>query len=398
MKVRLLLLEDNPLDAELTLSVLSDSEMVLEIDQVATEDAFRSALLSRDYDVILADYTLPDFDGVTALTLAQQITPTTPFIFVSGTMGEEIAVDALRRGAHDYVFKMRLDKLVPIVLRAVREKHNFNQRIHSEHELQRISEAMRQNQKMVTIGRMAATIAHETNNPLESVINLLFLLRDEVHSQDGKRYLDAAERELNRVIEITRQTLQFYREASAPVEVQLASLLQEVLKLYRRKLTMKGITLNTEVDSCRPILALPGELRQVISNIVVNAIEATHRGGKLRVRLYESRSRVGERQPGIRLVVADNGGGISRQSLRRIGDAFYTTKGQDGTGLGMWVTRGILRKYNGRMHICSSTSEKHHGTVISIFVPYLPESDVKKSELQADEDQPQHARIRRRNR
>ena len=370
MKVRLLLLEDNPMDAELTLATLSDSTMSLEVNQVSTGPDFQRALVSRDYDVILADYALPDFDGLTALQLTLETTPATPFIFVSGTMGEDIAIDALRRGACDYVFKNCLDKLVPSVLRAVREKENFNRRIHSEQEVQRISEAMRQNQKMVSIGRMAATIAHETNNPLESVVNLLFLLRDEVVSEDGKRYVTAAERELGRVIDITRQTLNFYREANKPVEVHCAAIVEEVLSLYRRKLRLKNITLEREIGSVRGVLALPGEIRQVISNVIVNSIDATPLDGKIRVRLEESRGYSGERQAGVRLLVGDNGCGISQQSLRRIGDAFFTTKGQEGTGLGMWVTRGILRKYHGRMHLFSSTAKHRQGTVVSIFLPY----------------------------
>lgn len=382
MKARLLLLEDSALDAELTLSQLGETFDV-EVDQVSTEHEFRLALLARDYDVILADYSLPDFDGMRALSLAQEISPTTPFIFVSGTIGEEIAIDALRRGASDYVFKSQLDKLVPSMQRAVREKHNFNRRIHSEQELQRISEAMRQNQKMVTIGRMAAMIAHETNNPLESVINLLFLLRDEVQTDAGQRYLAAAERELGRVIEITHQTLKFYREATSPVNVQVDELLEEVLRLFRRRMTMKEITLRKDVLPCKTLLAMPGEIRQVMTNLIANAIDAMPRGGKLRVRLRESHSRTWEKQGGVRLTVGDNGCGIPQVSLRRLGDAFFTTKGQDGTGLGMWVTRGILRKYSGHMHVCSATREDRHGTVVSIFIPYLPSVELRKAEINA---------------
>lgn len=380
LKFRLLLLEDNALDAELTLSALGECDLPFDADHVTTAQAFQQSILARDYDVILADYTLPDFDGLSALKMTQEITPATPFIFVSGTMGEEIAINALRHGASDYVFKNALDKLAPSVTRAVREKHNFNRSIHSEQELQRISEAMRQNQKMVSIGRMAATIAHETNNPLESVVNLLYLLRDEVISEDGKRYIAAAERELARVIEITRQTLQFYRESSSPVNVQFAAIVDEVLSLYRRKLTMKNITLRKEVHECRPILALPGEIRQVVSNIVSNAIDATPRGGQIRVRLKETRRWGGSRQPGVLLLVGDNGCGIPRQSFRRIGEVFFTTKGQDGTGLGMWVIRGILRKYSGKLQVCSSTLEHRHGTVMSVFIPYLPMSELSAQE------------------
>ena len=382
LRARLLLLEDSALDAELTLSQLGEA-FDLEVDHVSTEHEFRLALISRDYDVILADYSLPDFDGMRALRIAQEITPTTPFIFVSGTMGEEIATNALRLGAADYVFKSQLEKLVPSMQRAVREKHNFNQRIHSEQELQRISEALRQNQKMVTIGRMAAMIAHETNNPLESVINLLFLLRDEVKTDAGQRYLAAAERELSRVIEVTHQTLKFYREATSPVNVQVEELLDEVLRLFRRRITMKEITLRKDVLPCKPLLAMPGEIRQIMTNLLANAIDATPRGGRLRVRLRESHSRTGDKQAGVRLVIGDNGCGIPQASLRRLGDAFFTTKGQDGTGLGMWVTRGIVRKYSGRMHVCSATRDNRHGTVVSIFIPYLPVTNLQKAKMNA---------------
>jgi signal transduction histidine kinase len=179
--------------------------------------------------------------------------------------------------------------------------------------------------------------------------------------------------------------LQFYRESSSPVNVQFPAIVEEVLSLYRRKLTMKNITLRREIGECRPILALPGELRQVISNIFSNAIDATPRGGRIRVRLKEARRWSGNRQPGVLLMVGDNGCGIPRQSFRRIGEVFFTTKGQDGTGLGMWVIRGILRKYSGKLQVCSSTLEHRHGTVMSVFIPYLPVSEISAQEASVQE-------------
>jgi signal transduction histidine kinase len=237
-------------------------------------------------------------------------------------------------------------------------------------ELQRAAEVLRENQKLLTLGRLAASIAHEINNPLESITNLLYLIEiDHSSPQKSAEYLKLARRELNRVVDISKQTLTFSRETSTPVRLQLTELIEEVLVLYGRKIADKDLQVVREYESSEAITVFPGEMRQVLSNLITNAVEASAKGGKLILRIRDTRkwSDVGVR--GLRFSVADNGSGISRDARRRLGEPFFTTKGHAGTGLGLWVTRSILSRYGGNLQLRSSTSEDGHGTVFSIFLP-----------------------------
>jgi signal transduction histidine kinase len=238
-----------------------------------------------------------------------------------------------------------------------------------EQELARTTALLRENQKLATMGRLTASIAHEINNPIASIMNLLYLMRDENLSDDGRNFLDLAGKELERVVQITRQTLTFQRETAAPVSVRPQDLLDDVIGLFRQKARNAGVTISREYETEDSITVFPGEMRQVFANLVSNAIDATASGGRirLRVRTVSSWSEPGVR--GVRVTVADTGSGIPEDVLHRIGDAFYTTKGQSGTGLGLWVSSGIILKYGGFLQISSSTNPVRHGTVFNIFLP-----------------------------
>lgn len=234
--------------------------------------------------------------------------------------------------------------------------------------LDQVSELLRENQKLITLGRLAASIAHEINNPLESITNLLYLMEQQATGETAK-YLKLAQRELARVVQISKQTLTFSRETSAPVKVQLSDLIEEVLALHARRIGEKGLRVMRQYETSSPVMVFPGEMRQVFSNLITNAIEATPARGRIVVRIRPSRRWSGHGARGLRLSVGDNGSGIPEEVRNRLGEPFFTTKGQSGTGLGLWVSQSILARYGGSLQLRSSTAADRHGTVFSLFLP-----------------------------
>jgi two-component system, NtrC family, sensor kinase len=236
-------------------------------------------------------------------------------------------------------------------------------------EMEQIAEFLRENQKLITLGRLTASIAHEINNPLESVTNLLYLMGQEC-SEKTAEYLELAQRELSRVVQITRQSLTFSRETSAPSHVQLSELIDEVLGLHSRRISDKGLRIVRQYQANDPVSVLPGEIRQVLSNLISNAIEATAPRGRIVIRIRPSRRWSEHGRRGLRLSIGDNGSGIPEDIRSRLGEPFFTTKGQGGTGLGLWVTQSILSRYGSDLQLRSSVSSERHGTVFSVFLPF----------------------------
>jgi signal transduction histidine kinase len=233
---------------------------------------------------------------------------------------------------------------------------------------ERAQEALRRSEKLAVTGRLAASIAHEINNPLEAVTNLLYLMRNDPSPDSLKRYLDDADQELARVTEITTQTLRFYREPNKPVQTALAGIVQSVLVLYHSRLAAANITVHHQITiPSGSVLSSPGELRQIIANIIGNSIDAMRRGGRLRIRI--SRSKMRDGSDGIRLTIGDTGSGIPRELLPRIFEPFITTKGETGTGLGLWVTQEIVNRNGWTMAVRSSQRAGHSGTVFSFHMP-----------------------------
>lgn len=231
----------------------------------------------------------------------------------------------------------------------------------------RAQEALRRSEKLAVTGRLAASIAHEINNPLEAVTNLLYLMRGCEDGDKKKNYLEAADQELARVAEITRHTLRFYREPNHPVDTQVEGVLRSVLVLYHSRLAAANVEASLEVFAPdATVLASPGEMRQVIANIVGNAIDAMRHGGRLRLRLSLERGAEGHR---VRLTIGDTGSGIPHSLLPSIFEPFVTTKGETGTGLGLWVTGEILRRNAWKMQVRSRCGPRRSGTVFSIVMP-----------------------------
>ncbi len=225
-----------------------------------------------------------------------------------------------------------------------------------------------QSEKLAATGRMAATIAHEINNPLEAVMNLIFLARQ--HSpESGKahNYLLTAEQELERVSHIARQTLGYYKDTGAPVDLLLHQLIENVLVVYNSRLTALGITVDLRFNDLQMISASRGEMLQVFSNVITNALDAMPKGGLLEI---STRKLTGSTGDGIQIVVRDNGAGIQRDHLEKIFEAFFTTKGNLGTGIGLWVARQLVEKRGGHISVASSIEPEKSGTTITIFVPF----------------------------
>lgn len=239
-------------------------------------------------------------------------------------------------------------------------------------ERKRAEQSLRQAEKLAAAGRLAASVAHEINNPLEAVTNLLYLARTAPHHQ-AHAYLDEADRELRRITHIAQQTLGFYRDTGKPALVNVAEIAEDVLHLYETKLRNKGITVVKRLAALQT-LALAGELRQILSNTVANAIDAMpHSGGRVVLKLAAG-SDPGTGRKGIRITVADSGCGIPPSDQHKVFEPFWTTKADVGTGLGLWVTRSLVEKSGGTIRLRSRVSPDRSGTVVSVFFPLATSS------------------------
>jgi signal transduction histidine kinase len=230
-----------------------------------------------------------------------------------------------------------------------------------------------QSEKLAATGRMAASIAHEINNPLESLINLIFLARQ--NSPAGGKahtHLLTAEQELERVGHIARQTLGYYRDAGIPSEIHFPELLESVLEVYRAKLITSGIAVETRFNDLQKITVSRGEMLQVLSNLVTNAVDAMRDGGSLSISTRKVQGRSGE---GIHIVVRDTGTGIKQENMEKIFEPFFTTKGNMGTGIGLWIARQLVERRGGQISVSSSTESGNSGTSFTVFLPFaLPSS------------------------
>jgi len=255
-------------------------------------------------------------------------------------------------------------------------------------------EKLRQSEKLAATGRLAASIAHEINNPLASVMNALYILRTSAKVPDPALvFVRTAEEELARVVHITKQTLGFYREISSPVMSSVPQLFEEVLTAYDSRLEQGRITVHKEFADVGQLAAFPSELRQVFSNLVLNAIEASSPTGSIYIRVRQAHG--GDGAAGIRVTVADNGYGIVKENMSRIFEPFFTTKESKGTGLGLWVSQGIVQKHQGKLRVRSRTDAANHGTCCTVFLPFAESEITPAAEPPAVPEQPvQHEALR----
>ena len=229
----------------------------------------------------------------------------------------------------------------------------------------RLEQSLLQAEKIAATGRMAATIAHEINNPLEAVMNLLFLLRPKIVDAEGIKYLAAAENELVRVSHIAKQSLGYYREHASASLASLADLTEHALLIYEPRCTAAGIAIERSILPSRKVVLRRGEMMQVISNLIVNAIYAMPAGGTLSVSVRDNESP----QEGVVLTISDNGVGIPEQDLPKVFDAFFTTRATVGTGIGLFVAKQFVEGHGGQITIESHIEPETRGTSVRVFLP-----------------------------
>ena len=495
--LRVLLIEDYEADALLLERFLTRAGYAVQARRIQTADELRGALAEpNSIDLVLADYTLPSFGARDALAIIQKIGVEIPFIIVSGTIDEVSAVNAMRAGAHDYVLKGHLDRLLPAIERELAVAERRRERIRTEAELrfvqQRFSATFNQaavgmahtttsghfqlvnqrlaemlstpteqllslsltdfllpsereleavelaalvageqsghrvehelmrydgttfpaqltvsmlrhdgstapsllwvvedisarkaaerettelmtrlinSERLAAAGRMANTLAHEINNPLEALTNIVYLLQAHDLSPQARELAAVAARELERVGHITRSTLSFYRKLPGRT-LDLYTMLDEVVQLFSSRATQQHIEIRARLDDEVRNANYDPVLRQVFANLIGNAIESMEsNGGRLHVRArIEGASTV--------IVISDTGHGIDRAHMRSVFEPFFTTKGERGTGLGLWVTRGILEEQGGRLQLRSCTSGRRRGTTVRVQLPVLRQSPV----------------------
>lgn len=257
---------------------------------------------------------------------------------------------------------------VVIVLRDLTEQRKSEQSLQSA-------------EKLAGIGRIAASVAHEIHNPLDALGNLLYLID---HSQSltepNKTYVRLAREELERITSISEQMLTFSREARQPVKVDLVEVLENVLTLYDTRIRRQEVVVIKNFSETGSVVAFPGEMRQIFSNLIGNALDAMNGPGKLTLRIEESHSWDKKTEAGVRVMVCDTGSGVPDEVRGKLMEPFVTSKGEKGTGLGLWVCRGIVEKYRGSLRYHSSTAPGRSGTCFSVFLPY-PQMETKLGEL-----------------
>lgn len=240
-------------------------------------------------------------------------------------------------------------------------------------------EALRRSEKLAAVGQLASSIAHEINNPLEAITNLIYLVRHARTLEEASGFAAQAEHELARVADIVTQTLRFHRQQSGASLVDLNDLIPQVVRMYRTRLRQRGAKIVLRLLPTPPALLLEGELRQVLNNLVRNAHDAMNADGILHIRLRPARS-LRSGVPGFRLTIADNGTGFLPEMRKHLYEPFHTSKEVTGTGLGLWITKGIMDKHGGtismRSRLAQPESPGRHGTVFALWLPLAPVAPV----------------------
>lgn len=252
-------------------------------------------------------------------------------------------------------------------------------------EQRRTQAALLASEKLAVTGRLAATLAHEIHNPLDSVVNLLYLMKNGSTPEETGEFLDLARSELDRVTQISRAMLGMYRESKTPIELDLKELLDSILLLLQRQITQSGITLQKNLGDDAKISGYPAELRQVFTNLLTNAMDASTPGSLIEVSLRANSPLDGQRShnnhSGVTVSVVDHGPGIPADTIKNLFQPFFTTKGEKGTGLGLWVSQGIVQRHGGDIRLESRTGEADHGTTVSVFLPEIPIDTMAKQPL-----------------
>ena len=367
--LRVLFIEDSPDDAELQVRLLRKAGYAVEYEQVDQPDALKP-LLKRPWDLIISDYSMPHFRGTDALRLIRQLGLETPFIFVSGTIGEETAVDVLKMGAQDCLMKTNLNRLIPAVQREMREAEERKLR-------RRLELQVHQLQRFEAVGRLAGGVAHDFNNVIAAIIGW-----SEIGSSEAARdsllqdRFHKIRRQAERAATLTRQLVAFARPQLLQLrDMNLNELVREKIALLKNAIGERNsIELNLAED-LQVIWADPSQIEQVIMNLCLNARDAMPNGGKLTITTENTyankeQQRIHEyARPGryVHLRVRDTGVGMDQVTLDHIFEPFFTTK-EDGkrTGLGLAIVYGIVKQHKGFIEVDST---KDSGTTFRVYLP-----------------------------
>ncbi len=375
--LRVLHLEDSAPDAELIQATLEEDGILSDPIRVDTREEYLAALERGGFDVILADYSLPGFDGISALTLAKEHCPELPFIFVSATLGEELAIDTLKRGATDYVLKQRLSRLGPAVRRAIQDIQQRVEKRHTEAALREREHQLHVAHKMEALGRLAGGVAHDFNNCLTVIMGYTQVVLNELgasHPLAGKML--ETQKAGAQAAQLIRQLLAFSRkQAMDPTVLDLNMVVDNLRDMLPRLAGERIAFVFNQQPSLGHVKADHGQLDQVIMNLVANARDAMPDGGTLKIETGERTLEPGHETPGpdlppgpyVTLSVSDNGCGMDQKTQTEIFEPFFTTKSEGkGTGLGLSVVHGIVTQSGGGI---SLESEVGRGTTFTIYLP-----------------------------
>ena len=362
--LRLLHIDDNEDDSVLLRHHLGRAGYSLKWARVETAEQMRAELDRHPWNLVLSDYAMPHFSALEAIAILRERRLEIPFIMVSGAMDEEVAAAVMRAGAHDYVMKGNLTRLGPAIQRELTGAASRRERA-------RAQEALRNAEKLATLGRLAASIAHEINNPLEAITNVLYLLqRHPGVSDEARQFVDLAEKEAERVGQLVRQALGFSRRRHDGVsQTSVRELVQSVLDLYAPKIQASKVSISAQFGIDGQIHAVSDELQQVFSNLILNAVDAVGETGLVKIRVSAARDWRDPERQGVRVVIADSGVGIRPEHREEIFEPFFSTKGEKGTGLGLWICSEIIERHGGTIRMRSSVNSHRIGTTFSVFLP-----------------------------
>jgi two-component system, cell cycle sensor histidine kinase and response regulator CckA len=372
--LRVLLVEDSPPDAELLMASLADGGYDAVAERVQTAEEMRQALARGGWQLILSDYSLPAFSGPEALAIAKELDPDIPFIIVSGTVGEDIAVKALKAGACDFLVKGRLARLNSAIERELREVELRRER---EVEREALEERLRQSQKLEGIGRLAGGIAHDFNNLLTAIIGYTEMVLDQIGPDKPiSKDLDEIRRASDRAVALTRQLLAFSRKQTLKVvPTDLNGIIVSMRNMLER-LIGEDIAIQSRLAEHLPqVLADRVQIEQVVLNLIMNARDAMPRGGVIAIETRPVESGAVESAaheqvtPGryVELIISDTGQGMDGATQARIFEPFFTTKGAgEGTGLGLATVYGVVQQLGGHIAV---TSIIGRGTTFSLYFP-----------------------------
>lgn len=381
--LRLLIVEDSEEDCALLLRSLHQGGYDVSHKRVDTAEALQNLLREREWDCVISDFSMPGFSGISALKIVREKDPDLPFIFVSGTIGEDVAVDAMRVGAQDYVLKGNLTRLLPAIHRELKDAE-------ARREHRRAEQKLRQLEKFEAIGKLAGGIAHDFNNVIGAIMGWAELGEEEVpaESRAHKLFLQIREQS-ERAARLTQQLLAYARrQVLTPRVFKLNEIVSEAMALLQRA-TGEQIEIKTLLASdLRTTKADPAQIEQVLLNLCFNARDAMPKGGHL---LIETRNadldeeycrRNGSAAPGhyVRLSVSDDGIGMNAATIEKIFEPFFTTKEQGkGTGLGLSTVFGIVKQHLGHIEVYSEIGK---GSIFRVYLPAIEAAAEARKEIE----------------